>query len=202
MGQDKGLVPFHGQPLILQVVKRLSAIAGEVLVTTNNLPGYSFLGLPLFEDLLPGTGALGGLYTALTAARYPSVAVVACDMPFASASLLTYQHSLLLSTGADLVIPRREDKLEPFHAVYRRETCLPLVQAALQAGMRRVDAWFPQASLRYIDPQEAARFDTAGLAFWNINTLEDLAEAEALNIESAIIPPLNFNSYTDRKHPP
>jgi molybdopterin-guanine dinucleotide biosynthesis protein A len=181
MGQDKGLVTFRGQPLVERLVQRLSPIADEVLVTTNNLPGYGFLGLPLYEDLLPGTGALGGLYTALSAAQFTAVAVVACDMPFANPELLAYQHRLLLSTGADLVIPRLGDMLEPFHAVYRRETCLPLVQAALQAGKRRVDAWFGQATLRYVDPQESVRFDPSGLAFWNVNSLEDLAEAEDLN---------------------
>jgi molybdopterin-guanine dinucleotide biosynthesis protein A len=180
MGQDKGLVTFRGQPLMQRLVQRLSPIADEVLVTTNNLQGYGFLGLPLCKDLLPGTGALGGLYTALSAAQFTAVAVVACDMPFANPELLAYQHSLLLSTGADLVIPRLGDNLEPFHAVYRREACLPLVQAALQAGKRRVDAWFGQAFLRYVDPQESVRFDPSGLAFWNVNTMEELAQAEAL----------------------
>jgi molybdopterin-guanine dinucleotide biosynthesis protein A len=183
MGQDKGLVTFRGQPLVQRLVQRLSSIAAEVLVTTNNLPGYAFLELPLCADLLPGTGALGGLYTALSAAQFPAVAVVGCDMPFASAELLAYQHARLLSTGADLVIPRLGDKLEPFHAVYRRETCLPLAQAALEAGKRRVDSWFGQANLRYIDPQESTRFDPSGLAFWNVNTLEELAQAEALNAD-------------------
>ena len=68
MRQDKGLVPFLGRTLIERVIDRVSPAADELIVTTNNLDEYKFLGLPLYSDLIQGTGALGGLYTALHAA--------------------------------------------------------------------------------------------------------------------------------------
>src|SRR4030042_3245205 len=80
-------------------------------------------------DRLSGCGALGGLYTALSAATYPYVAVVACDMPFASLEIFAIELVLLQETEADAVIPRSETGTEPFHAAYRRETCLPYLQS-------------------------------------------------------------------------
>ena len=65
MGEDKALKAFLGRPLIQRVVERLAPIAEEVIVTTNNPDDYRFLGLPLFPDLKPGRGALGGLYLSL-----------------------------------------------------------------------------------------------------------------------------------------
>jgi molybdopterin-guanine dinucleotide biosynthesis protein A len=183
MGRDKGLVAFRGRSLTERLVERLSPIADEILITTNNPAGYHFLGIPLVGDLLPGTGALGGLYTALSAARHPAVAVVACDMPFASPDLLKYQHNLLMALGADLVVPRSEHGLEPFHAVYRRQACLPHIQAALQAGQRRVDAWFGQVKVRYMDSAEIHRLDSQELAFLNVNTLEELKAAEKISLD-------------------
>ena len=53
MGRDKGLVMFLGKPLIQRVIDRVQHTADEVLVTTNNPEGYSFLGLPLYADLIP-----------------------------------------------------------------------------------------------------------------------------------------------------
>ncbi len=88
MGQDKALLPFLGKPLIQRVIERVASLADELLVTTNRPEAYQFLDLPLFPDVIPGRGALGGLYTALSAASQPLVAVVACDMPFASPALL------------------------------------------------------------------------------------------------------------------
>ena len=100
---------------------------------------YAFLDIPIQPDLQPGHGALGGLYTALSAAKYPFVAAVACDMPFASRSLFEYELDFIIKTEADVVIPTTPEGLEPLHAVYRRETCLPVIQAALQARKFKID---------------------------------------------------------------
>src|SRR5512141_666268 len=88
MGENKALKPFLGRPLIQRVVERLAPIADEVLITTNQPDQFAFLKVPLFPDQRPGRGALGGLHTAIASAHEPYVAVVACDMPFASAQLL------------------------------------------------------------------------------------------------------------------
>ncbi len=130
--------------------------------------------------MIPGRGALGGLYTALSAARQPLVAVVACDMPFASPRLLQAERDLLLATSSDAVIPQTEGGTEPFHAVYRREACLPAIQAAIAADRWRVDAWFPQVKLRLMSPDEVQTYDPGRTAFWNVNTPEELAQAEEL----------------------
>jgi len=180
MGSDKALMPFLGRPLILRLLSRLAWIADEVLVTSNQPEHYWFLGLTPIPDLLPGLGALGGLYTALNAATHPYAAVVACDMPFASPEIFLAELALLREAGADAVIPRSEAGTEPFHAVYRCETCLPQVREALESGKRRADAWFERVNIRYIDGEELVQYDPDMQAFFNINTLEELKEAERL----------------------
>ena len=154
MGAEKALLPFLGQPLMLRPLSRLAGLASEVLVTSNEPESYRFLGLTPIPDRLPGCGALGGLYTALSAATYPYVAVVACDMPFASLEIFAIELVLLQETEADAVIPHSKAGVEPFHAVYRRESCLPYIQSALEAGKRRVDAWFSEVSIRYLEREE------------------------------------------------
>ncbi len=180
MGSNKALLPFLGQPLIARVLERVRPLADEILITTNQHEGFEFLDLPLVADVLPGSGALGGLYTALLSARQPLVAVVACDMPFASRELLAYQRDLLVAEEADVVLPATEQGLEPLHALYRRETCLPAVEAALKQGERRVISWFGQVRVRALTPAEIAAIDPAGRAFMNVNTPEDLLQAERL----------------------
>lgn len=177
MGQDKALMPFLGKPLIQRIVAQLSPLADEVLVTTNQSAAYRFLGLPLHPDIFTTNNALGGLYTALTVARHPEVAVVACDMPFASSSLLQFQVQIL-AEGWDLVIPQSAKGLEPLHAVYRRETCLPLIRNALENQRWKLTGWLAEANTRVLSPAEIAPFDPSGLAFWNVNTPEAFAEAE------------------------
>jgi len=180
MGEDKALKTFLGRPLIQRVIDRLSPIADEVIVTTNHPEEYTFLDRPLFSDLKPGRGALGGLYTGIASASHPFVAVVACDMPFVSATLIEAATKLMVEEEADVVIAKTEEGYEPLHAVYRRATCLPAIEAAIDADQWKVIAWFPQVKVRVLTPEEVKRYDPSGLAFWNVNTPEEFTKAEQL----------------------
>lgn len=180
MGEDKGRKIFLGRPLVERVLERLGPIATEVMITTNRPLDYAFTGRCLVPDLLPGRGALGGLYTALNSALFPIVALVACDMPFASLALFKEAVSVMVREQVDVVIPRSQDGLEPLHAVYRRSTCLKPVQQALELGNNKMIAWFPEVKVRELSMAEVERIDPNGLAFRNVNTPEEFMEAERL----------------------
>lgn len=188
MGEDKALKLFLGKPLITRVIERLSPIADELIVTTNRPADYEFLGasigtekrLRLAPDLKPGRGALGGLYTAISSASHPFVAVAACDMPFVSKSFFDSARTLLVREEADVVIAKTEEGYEPFHALYRREACLTAIDAAINEDKWKVIAWFPQVKVRALSPDELKNFDPSGLCFWNVNTPEEFAKAEQL----------------------
>jgi molybdopterin-guanine dinucleotide biosynthesis protein A len=180
MGEDKGLKLFLGRPLIQWVMDRLTGIADEVLVTTNNPEKYTFLGIPLVADLVTGVGPLGGLYTALGSASSPNVAVVACDMPFASAALLKHSVKMVIKEDVDIVIPRTSAGLEPFHAVYRRDICLPVIRSAIERNELKVIDWFYKVRVRELTPEEVTAVEPSGLTFWNLNTIEAFNHAEDL----------------------
>ena len=185
MGEDKALKSFLGKPLIQRVVDRLSPIADELIVTTNRPDDYTFLNKRLISDLKPGRGALGGLYTAIASASHAVVAVVACDMPFASTHFIESTHSLLVREDADVVIAKTDEGYEPLHAIYRRETCLPAIEAAINADLWKVIAWFPQVKVHTLSPDEVKAFDPSGLCFWNVNTPEEFQQAEHLARQSS-----------------
>ena len=82
MGQSKATVPFAGRPLICRLVERLSPVADELIITTNEADKLGFLHdmypdltIRLVGDAYAERGALPGLYTALAAAENPYVAV-------------------------------------------------------------------------------------------------------------------------------
>jgi len=178
MGVDKALKPFLGRPLIQRVADRMKLIADEIIVTTNQPAGYEFLRLRLVPDLKPGRGALGGLYTAVASASFPLVAVAACDMPFASLAFFEGACEIMNREGVDVVIAKTDEGYEPLHALYRRETCLPAIEAAISADQWKVISWFPQVKARILTPGEVKSFDPSGLCFWNLNTPEEFIEAE------------------------
>ena len=180
IGQDKALLPFLGKTLIEQVLQRLSPIADDLQIISNHPAEYGFLGVPVVSDIVPGRGALGGVYTALSGANHPLVAIVACDMPFASSRLLEAEIDLLQQTGADAVVPRSDQGNEPLHSIYCRQLCLPAARRALEAGKWRVDSWFPEVNVTYMPEEMVLIHDPHRLAFWNLNTLEDFQREEEL----------------------
>jgi molybdopterin-guanine dinucleotide biosynthesis protein A len=180
MGEEKALLPFLGTTLIQRVINRVETLGDELLITTNRPQVYQKFNLPLFEDLLPGHGALGGLYTALSAATYPVVIVVACDMPFVNADILSLAIRELDSNEVDVVIPETTKGYEPFHAVYHRENCLPVIRRALDAGERKLISWFPEVKIRVIPDSVLKLYDPQQIAFINLNTREEFLKAEQL----------------------
>jgi len=183
MGQDKALLPFLGESMLARVIKRVSTIGDELYVTTNHPERFLDFRVPMIRDELTGKGALGGLLTALSAAQFSTVIVVACDMPFVNPDILVAASDQMRSKQADVVIPLTENGYEPLHAVYRRETCLPAVRAALESGERRLVSWFPSVNVIQISIDELIKYDPYGLAFWNVNTPEVLQQAEDLAAE-------------------
>jgi molybdopterin-guanine dinucleotide biosynthesis protein A len=180
MGRNKALMLFQGQPLIARVLDRVRPMAAEVIITTNDPEDFAFLNVRLVPDIIAGLGALGGLYTALRAASVPLAAVVACDMPFVNPALLAAERSYLVNEQVDAVLPVLDHGYEPFHAVFRVDTCLPAVQKAIDAGQRRAIAWMPDVKVRAMQEHDVRQYDPHLLAFLNVNTPEEFQRAEEI----------------------
>jgi molybdopterin-guanine dinucleotide biosynthesis protein A len=188
MGQDKAVMLFNGESLVCRVLNRLGGLASEIIVIAPGFQEYLSLGIRVTPDLYFGYGPLGGLYTALFTATYSAIAVVACDMPFADSDLFAYQRDILFSENNDVVVPSSERGLEPLHAIYRRESCLPAVREALDAGEKRLISWFPRVRVRILTSEETSPFDPLGLMFLNVNTPEELVQAEKIALENTPLP--------------
>src|SRR5262245_27186028 len=81
-GRDKCALMIGGQRSIDRQLDLLRQVAEHLLIVANVPARYEGLGVPIVPDLKAGCGALGGVYTAITAAPAPEVLVVACDLPF------------------------------------------------------------------------------------------------------------------------
>jgi molybdenum cofactor guanylyltransferase len=178
MGTDKGLVLLQDKPLVAWILDQLTRFDSEKIIITNNPTPYNHFGVPVYEDVIPGIGALGGLLSAITFATHELIFVLACDMPFLDLSMLDLM--LDLADQHDVVIPRlgNPENTEPFRALYRK-TCLEPIRIAVASGKRRVISFFPDVRVRYVDLPEFSESDPASWTFFNINTPEDVISAEA-----------------------
>jgi molybdopterin-guanine dinucleotide biosynthesis protein A len=187
MGEDKALKPFLGIPLVARLRDRFSKLGLDLMVITNDFTGYEELGLPLYQDLIPDRGVLGGLYTALYVPKTPYVGLIAADLPFADAELVLSMLTRAKESGADAVIPSTDKGIEPLHAVYRKETCLPLVKTALDQDLWKMTSWHPRATIQFLSAAETQKMTSSDLTFWNLNTPEDFKNAEKIAQELNLV---------------
>ena len=170
---------FLDERLINRAINRLSGIADEVIVTTNKagkleeeLEGVKVV----VDDVEKKAEArykgnnLEGIRTALAAAEYEYVAIIAGDMPFPSANIIGYELALIKKTGADLVIPHTRHGLEPFCAVYRKDTCLKAVEDAIANGAHRCTAFAKSVKTIEFNEQQALEADPRGGSFTTLST--------------------------------
>ncbi len=199
MGRDKAFIEFEGKPLIARVIERVQNVAAEVLIIANDNASYARFGLPIINDVYPGKGSLGGIYSGLLAASHEHALAVACDMPFLNEALLRYLISL--ASQADVVVPHAIDPssnvahngkrprraqvlaksrdLHPTHAVYSKH-CLEPIRARLLADDLRLISFFDDVRVHVVESAQVDQFDPQHLSFFNANTPQDFQNALAL----------------------
>lgn len=178
MGANKALAEVAGRPIIERIVERVRPLSDELLIVTNTPEAYTRLGLPMAPDLIPGKGPLGGLYTAISTTLGAHTLVVSCDQPFLNVELLRYL--IGLREGFDVVVPLAPDGYpQSMLAVYGKP-CLEAIRAKLDADRLKVIGFFPDVRVREVPAGEIASIDPDRRSFINVNTPDDLAEAERL----------------------
>lgn len=178
MGTNKALAQVGGRPIIERVVERVRPLVDELVIVTNTPEVYAWLGLPVFTDLIADKGPLGGLYTAIASTHGQHTLAVSCDQPFLNTELLRYLVDL--RAGFDVVVPLAPDGYpQSMHAVYGKG-CLVPIRAKIDADRLKVIGFFGEVRVREVPAEEVRHFDPERNSFVNVNTPEDLAEAERL----------------------
>jgi len=182
LGGTKAFQVVGGKNLLQRVIDRVTLVSDRTLVV-----GFSARpGLPASidyrEDLYPGKGPLGGIYTGLEASRSNYNLVVACDLPFLNVELL--RHMIKLSPGFDAVVPR-VGKAQPLCAVYSR-SCREIMKAQVESNLLKISRFLDSVNARYIEEEECRSIDRHLLSFFNINSPADLARANRLVEETGL----------------
>ena len=171
---DKGLVPFHGRPMVESVLQRLRPQVDEILINANrNSEAYLRFGYPVVADEIGGyAGPLAGLERGLALAAHPLLVTVPCDSPLLPMDLVARLHAQLTQRGAQLAVARTFDQPHPVFCLCRSDLKQHL-RDYLARGGRKIDAWYAT-----LDVVEVAFDDEAG-AFGNVNTRTELNSLES-----------------------
>ncbi len=173
-GVDKGHLPISGTPIVVRQLDVLRPLAGHVILVDRDGTYDAPAGVQVVADLLPDTGPVGGIYTALQTASTDHVIIVACDMPFITTALIVGM--LHWIQDADVVIPRDDRGRPALCGVFHRRVA-PVLRAQIAAGRLRLDESLARLAVRAIDTTTLGTLDSTGHLLANLNTQEDYRTA-------------------------
>lgn len=181
-GADKALLPLAGRPLIAHAMARLALQSSEHLISANGDPSrFAEFGAPVVVDDLPDRpGPLAGLLAGLDwfARERPAVTHVLslpADTPFPPPDLVAQLDAARRAAGAEIALAASGGWKHHAIALWPVAIRTALREALVGRDERAVSRF-------------AARFQVAAVEwpvfphdpFFNVNTPEDLAWAEAV----------------------
>ena len=186
-GDDKSLRELAGRSLLGHVIERLRPQVDILILNTGSAdPRLESYGLEVVADVIEGfAGPLAGILTGLEwAARnrppgngpMPShIATAPCDAPFVPTDLVARLVQALEGEGADIAHAVSGGRDHPVFALWPLSLTADLRHAVAEEGVRRLKQWTERHKVARVN-YPATPTDP----FHNINTPEDLAEAERL----------------------
>ncbi|HEY2389695.1 MAG TPA: molybdenum cofactor guanylyltransferase [Candidatus Angelobacter sp.] len=175
MGQDKAAITLHGRTLLEHTLAALREVCRDVAI----LGRHELYGTvaPVYEDIFPGCGPLGGIHAALSNSQTQFNLIIAVDTPFLSPAFLSYLAGRALTSGSAVTTPEINDYTQPLCTVYSLDF-LPIAEQALRQGNYKIVPLFPQGRTLVVKERELRQFAFATDMFENLNTPEDLARAQ------------------------
>lgn len=180
LGEDKAFVRLNSITLLEAVLATVQKVVKETILVVNNPEKFAHLlskQMKIVKDKIPYQGPLGGILSGLEASADLYNLVVPCDTPFLEKGLL--KHLLSQSNDYDVVVPKRDEKLEPLLAVYSKK-CIEPIKKSLDNKDLRIVSFFGQVNIRCIKTDIISKYDPEELSFFNINTKEDLDKARRI----------------------
>ena len=168
-GGDKGLVEIAGRPMVAHAVDALRPQAAEVVVNANrNAVEYrAITGCRVIADTVGGfSGPLAGMASALEASAGRFLLTAPCDSPLVTPELGPRLHAALARDGAEVAVAHDGERMQPVFALLTRGV-LPGLLAFLEAGERKIDAWYATRHTVTAD------FPDAPDTFLNVNTPQE-----------------------------
>ena len=176
-GIDKGLIPFHGKPLIESAIAKLKSQTQSLIINANrNITKYASYGHPVIMDETPDfSGPLAGFSVGLKACKTPYLLTSPCDSPLLPSNLAELLAAEMEQGNFDLVYASSKEAdgkvwAQPVFCLMRANLQEPLANFLLKGDLK-IDHWFKElrsSTVIFEDP----RF------FANVNTPEELKSLE------------------------
>ena len=139
-GSQKLLAEFNGKRLIDLAVNLAGSVSDRIFIVGSAEVQLPDVNIPIIEDLVPGCGPIGGIYTALAKAEREWVAVMPGDMPYLKSEI--YQYLWAFSAQQQPVVAVSAKGIEPLVSIWPTSCASKLEQLIQQKRYKLRDALY------------------------------------------------------------
>ena len=132
MGSNKSFLTLGGITVIERVVNLMKDQFSSVILITNQPEEYSFLNLPIFEDIHKDIGPLSGIHSALINSNTEMNFIISCDIPLMTPGVIKYL--VEYPTQKPIIITRADNFIQQLCGVYTK-SLLPLIETIIKENI-------------------------------------------------------------------
>jgi molybdenum cofactor guanylyltransferase len=181
-GGDKARIRIADRTILERVLATFKPQCARVILNANGDPArFADTGLPVVADSVPDfPGPLAGILAGLdwAAAHAPDIGdmvSVPGDCPFLPDDLVERLEAARHAAGTPLACARSGEWRHPTVALWRVALRDDLRKAVVGEGLRKIESWTARHGVAIADWA-----DTPVDPFFNVNTPEDVAQAERI----------------------
>jgi molybdopterin-guanine dinucleotide biosynthesis protein A len=179
-GKNKALVRIGGKRILDRIYEVFTILFDKIILVTNDPLQYMEWDFDIVTDIFPIRSSLTGIHTGLFYITTPYAFFVACDIPFIKKELI----EILLDgveSGIDIVIPETSKGVEPLCSVYSKR-CFKPIEEQLEKKSLKIQRVFQKVRVKKISEDILRTIDPDLVSLSNINTPDDLARANKLQL--------------------
>jgi molybdopterin-guanine dinucleotide biosynthesis protein A len=184
-GGDKARIGIGGKTILERVLACMTPQCTRIILNANGDPArFADTALPVVADSIPDfAGPLAGILTGLdwAAAHAPDIADIVSvpgDCPFLPYNLVEHLEAARGAAGVPLACARSGEWRHPVVGLWPVALRDDLRRALLDEDLRKIEAWTQRHGVAIAD------WPTTPVdPFFNVNTPEDVAEADRIAVQ-------------------
>lgn len=181
MGFDKCKLKVKDRLLIEVISEKLEEVFEEIILLTNDREKFKGLKYKVFEDIIPDSGPIGAIYSALKYSSSTHVFITACDMPVVNLDFIRHMMEFIEIENVEGVVARKSSFIEPLYAFYSK-AMLETIENQINKQNYRLLQVIQSSNIHYIEESEVRKYSSDLGIFTNLNYQTDLLELDKIFI--------------------
>jgi molybdopterin-guanine dinucleotide biosynthesis protein A len=179
MGFDKCKIKIGDKYLVEIIGEQLEEIFDDIILIANDLNKFDDMKYRIVRDIIPNSGPMGGIYSALNYSASNNVFITACDMPVINTDYIKYMMEIISNKNVEGAVSIKSDYIEPLYAFYSK-SMIDKFESHIKKESFKLLSVIHESNMHFIQESEVRNFSSDMSIFTNLNYVADLVELQKI----------------------